>query len=62
MGLVDASLNQKKIKMFSQVNKDAAKIPKIYSVPKADIIVTKNSRGSLKKELWPGYLHYSFIL
>ena len=51
MGLVDASLNQKKIKMFSQVDKNTVKISKIYLVPKANIIVAKNSRGSLKKEL-----------
>ena len=62
IGLVDASLDQKKIKIFGRVNKNAIKIPKIYPVPEADIIATKNSRGSLKKELQPRYLHYSFIL
>jgi len=36
--------------MFGRVNKNAVKIPEIYLVPKADIIATKNSRGSLKKE------------
>jgi len=51
IGLVDASLNQKKIKMFGRVNKDAVKIPKIYLVPKANTIVAKNGGGSLKKEL-----------
>jgi len=49
--LIDASLDQKKIKMFSQVNKDAVKISEIYPVPKADTIVAKDGGGSLKKEL-----------
>jgi len=51
IGLVDASLDQKKIKIFGQVNKNAVKIPKIYLVPKADTTAAKNSGGSLKKEL-----------
>jgi len=50
MGSVDASLNRKKIKMFGQVDKDAAKIPEIYPVPEANTTVAKNGGGSLKKE------------
>jgi len=50
IGSVDASLDQKKIKMFGQVNKNAVKIPEIYPVPEADTTAAKNGGGSLKKE------------